>query len=97
MRNEVLFIALLASGCATKVVRSPEPIIITKEVFIPVPVACVPKELGEPPEYPDDDKSLIASASPEERYQRILAGRELRRARQGETEPVISICRRAAK
>jgi hypothetical protein len=71
----------------------PEPIIRTVEVKVPVPTSCVPKKLGDPPEYVDSDAALRAAAGPEDRYQLVYAGRKQRIARSAEVEPVIKTCR----
>ena len=83
--------ALLAlTACAS---TPPEPIVRTVEISAPVAVSCVPDSLGGPPDYPDTDEALRAAPGPAERYQLLIAGREARKARAGETEPVIALCR----
>lgn len=85
----IAVVAMLLGGCAT---AQPEPVVITKEVFKPIPVSCVPPSLAETPLYPDTDEALLA-ATPDRRYALVIAGRELRKARANEVEPVIIRCR----
>ena len=82
---------LMLGGCATT--APPEPVIVVKEVLVPVAIDCVPKTLGPPPKYADTKEALRAAAGPEDRYQLVAAGREQRIARLGEVEPVITACR----
>jgi hypothetical protein len=91
----VLGMALAASalsGCTT-VAREPE--VRTQRVVIEKPVSCVPKNLGPAPTYPDTDEALRKAHDLAERYLLLWAGRELRSARLGETEPVIQTCKDA--
>ena len=83
----VVLCTILLAGCAT-----PEPRIIIKEVSKPVPVSCVPETLESAPVYPDSNEALM-TATPDRRYQLVIAGRELRQARLNEIEPVIAGCR----
>jgi len=82
--------ALILSACGTT--QTPEPRIIIQPVVIPVPVTCVPKNLGPAPSYPDTDEALLNS-TPEGRYQLLIAGRGLRSGRLGEVESAIEGCR----
>lgn len=86
---------VLLAGCAGAPKRPPEPIIITKEVKVPVAVSCVPDKLGAEPAYVDSDDALRAAASAEDRFQLLYAGRKQRVARAAEVEPVIKTCRKA--
>lgn len=88
-----LVLALPAACAACASTSPPEPVIKIVEVKVPVPISCVPKGLGPPPQYVDSDAALRAAAGPEDRYQLVYAGRKQRIARQGETEPVIARCR----
>lgn len=83
----------LLSGCAS---QTPEPEVRVQRVVIEKPVACVPANLGEAPQYPDSDEALRKARDLAERYLLLWAGRELRKARLGEVEPVIAECRKAA-
>ena len=93
MKRLILTAALAVAGCSTSPKPSPEPLVIVKEVKVPVAVTCVPDELKGPPAYPDTDEALLRAAGPEDRYQLVVAGRDLRVARLGEVEPVVSGCR----
>ena len=86
----ILAVALAATGCAT---TPPEPVIVTKEVRVPVAVACVPAKTPEPPAYVDTDAALKSAAGPEDRFQILAAGRIQRMQRQAITEPIIRACR----
>lgn len=88
---------LAATACATKPTARPEPIVVTKEVKVPVSVACVPETYdAKRPDYPDSDAALKAAADAAERYQLLWAGRPLRQAREKENEAVISGCPRGS-
>lgn len=94
MKRLVLLLACSAlTACAGK---TPEPEIRTQRVVIEKPVACVPANLGNAPTYPDTAEALRNARDLAERYLLLWAGRELREARLGETEPVILACREAA-
>jgi hypothetical protein len=82
-------VTLGASTCAT----TSEPRVVTKEVRVPVPVSCVPKDLKAPPSYPDTDEALTALPDAAARYLLMAAGRGLRMQRASEVEPVITACR----
>lgn len=85
-----IFLAIAAvfalAGCATTDTPDPEPIIRTVEVQVPVDdPACARAavaELGTGPTYPDTDAALRAAADLFARVQLLLAGRELRKARE---------------
>lgn len=89
----LLFLAPLAA-CASRPEVRPEPIVAPIEVAIPVAAPCVPNDLKPKPIYPDEDAALRAAADAAERYQLVLAGREKRRARLNEIEPIIEACPR---
>lgn len=84
-------LALLASACATT--QTPEPIIETVEVRVPVAVACVPDSVPGEPEYADSDEALLAAEDAAEFYALVLAGRDQRTARLAGLEPIIRGCR----
>lgn len=84
--------ALLLTACGTT--PPPEPIVRTVEVRVPVFTSCVPRNLGPAPTYVDSDEALRQAAGPDERYRLVIAGREQRKARSGEVEPVIDLCRK---
>lgn len=90
----ILASCLVLAACAAKGKATPEPIVVVKEVKVPIAVPCVPPGLPGEPEYVDTDKALRAAAGPEDRYQILAAGREQRKARAGEVEPVITLCRK---
>lgn len=77
-------------GCATT--QTPEPIVRTVEVAVPVPTPCVSDATPQPPEYPDSDSALIA-ATPGQRYVLMARGRLMRIQRSLETEPILQSCR----
>lgn len=85
------FLAL--AGCAGG--ADPEVSVRTQTVYVERAVSCVPENLGEEPSYPDTDEALLAAEGPQARYVLLWAGRLLRMARAGETEPVIVKCREA--
>jgi hypothetical protein len=82
---------LLLAGCAH--VQTPEPIVVTKTVEVPVSVPCVPGTYTRTdPEYVDTDTSLKTADDAAIRYQLLWAGRDQRIAREGENKAVISGC-----
>lgn len=85
------------AACATKPLERPEPIVVTKEVKVPVSTPCVP-ETYDPkrPDYVDSDERLRAAADAAERYQLLWGGRGQRQAREKENEAVISGCPRGS-
>lgn len=89
-------IALAATALAGCAGAKPEPEIRTQRVVIEKPIPCVPDNLGDAPNYPDTDEALRSARDLAERYLLLWAGRELRSARLGETEPVIRACKEAA-
>ncbi len=84
-----LFCCAFVSACAT----TPEPIIRTVEVKVPVLVSCVPVDFPPPPEYPDTQEALDAAPDPAEGMSLIGQGRLLRQARLMEVEAVVEGCR----
>lgn len=88
-----LLATALLSGCGTTSTVPPEPRIVIQEKLVPVTVPCVPSNVGAKPDYPDTAKAL-QMASPERRYQLLIAGREMRDSRLGIIEPVIEGCRK---
>jgi hypothetical protein len=77
--------AFLLSACAT----TPEPIIRTVEVRVPVAVSCVPDIFPGQPDYPPVDDG----APDAEWLAAILAGDEMRRDRIADLEAVVDGCR----
>ena len=59
----------------------------------PPPKSCVPRNLPQPPRYPDTDAALRNSAGAADRYQLMAAGRILRQQRLADLERVIQNCR----
>jgi hypothetical protein len=89
----VVILALLLAGCATTKAPPPEPVIVTKEVLVPVQVPCAAlKALGAEPVYPDSDAALKAASSLFERTKLLLQGRLLRTARLAEYAVAKASC-----
>lgn len=87
-------ISLLAlAGCAGG--PDPEVSVRTETVYVERAVSCVPENLGDTPTFPDTDQALSSADDAAARYALLWAGRLLRMARLGETEPVIATCREA--
>ena len=88
MKRFAALLALALAGCAT---TTPEPVIRTVQVSVPVPVACVPK-LSPPPAYADTDEALRAAPDLFSRVRLLVAGRLQRIAREGELTAAIKGC-----
>ena len=91
-KGSALLAALLVAGCGSMPAPASEPAIVTKTVEVPVPVKCRP-DLGPEPRYPDNDAALRGAADLFERVKLLLAGRELRIARDGEKTAALAQCR----
>lgn len=96
MKRAIIMAAGLAAclslaACATT--TPPEPAVKIVEVRVPVPISCVPKDLGPEPTYVDTNEALKSAAGPEDRYQLLAAGRVQRKQRSAETEPILTRCR----
>lgn len=89
--------AFALSGCTTTT-REPEPVIRTVEVQVPVDnPECARKamaELGTGILYPDTDAALAASGTLFDRVKLLLAGRELREARETALVSALAECAR---
>lgn len=92
-----LAFALALAGCSTAHLPPPEPIIRTVEVQVPVDNPECPRkalaELGNPA-YPDTDDALRMAADLFERVKLLLAGRELREAREAVVIGALAECAR---
>ena len=86
-RNVIIgaFCLAFVSACGT----TPEPIIRTVDVLVPVPVSCVPEDFPGVPEYPDESEAQDRA----EWLALTLSGDELRRDRLADVEAVIQGCR----
>lgn len=96
MKHLTLLLAVALAGCSTTRVERPEPIIKTVEVRVPVDdPACVREakaKLGPAPAYPDTDAALKAAPNLYERVKLVMAGRELRRAREAALAAALEGC-----
>ena len=79
-------IGLALTACATS-----EPRIITKEVRVPVPVACAASP-GPDPAFSDTPEALRAAADLFEQVKLLLAGRAQRDARLAELKAAVAGC-----
>ena len=83
----------LVAACGGAGTARPEPIIVTKEVKVPVAMPCIPSTYdAKRPDYADTDEALKAAADAAERYQLLWGGRAQRQAREVENETVIAGC-----
>jgi len=83
----VLALFLTCAACAT----TSEPRIITKEVRVPVPVACAASP-GPDPAFSDTPEALRAAADVFEQAKLLLAGRAQRDARLAELKAAVAGC-----
>jgi hypothetical protein len=92
MRWMVAIAALALAGCA----HTPEPEIRTVEVKVPVDDPACAREavarLGDAPAYPDTPEAIRAAPNLFERVKLILAGRELRIAREAALKDALEVC-----
>lgn len=92
MRWMVAIAALALAGCA----HTPEPEIRTVEVKVPVDDPACAREavarLGDAPAYPDTPEAIRAAPNLFERVKLILAGRELRIAREAAITDALEAC-----
>lgn len=85
--------ALALAGCTTTAKPKPEEIVRIVVEKIPVAVSCVREDFPTKPTYPDTKEALRAAPGPEDRYQLIARGRELRDIRLAQLEPAVEACR----
>lgn len=85
----LVVMAIMASACATP--RIPEPVIITEEVLVPTPVPCL-IDAPDAPDYPDSKDNLKNSKTPEDRLNRVVAGRLIRIVHAHELEQALAAC-----
>lgn len=86
---------ILLAGCTTTQ-HIPEPIIKIQEVKVPVDDPACAREavarLGDAPAYPDTPEALRAAPNLFERVKLLLAGRELRIAREAAVADALKAC-----
>ena len=94
MRHLLCIPVALAAACATPTEPNPTPEVRyeTVEKKVPVPIACVPDDIGPAPEYPDSKTALLSAESPAERYRLVIQGRSERAARLADIEPILRAC-----
>lgn len=96
MKRQPFITALAISvvaGCASLAAcaTAPEPRIVTKEVRVPVPVACASKP-GPDPAFSDTNEALRAAGDLFEQVRLLLAGRAQRDARLTELKASVAGC-----
>lgn len=94
MKALIVLPFLLLAACGSKqVVSAPEPIVVTKEVHVPVSTPCVPSNYDpQHPDYKDSDSALKSAEDAAVRYQLLWAGRAQRIAREKENDVAIAGC-----
>lgn len=99
-RIAILAACLALAACGTTRIERPEPIIRTVEVKVPVDDPACAREavarLGEAPAYPDTPEALRAAPNLFERVKLLLAGRELRIAREAALKDALEACASSA-
>jgi predicted small secreted protein len=95
-RIAILAACLALAACGTTRIERPEPIIRTVEVKVPVDDPACAREavarLGEAPAYPDTPEAIRAAPNLFERVKLLLAGRELRIAREAALADALTAC-----
>lgn len=88
MRLPLILAAVFLTACAS---TPPRTIITTVPVNVAVPVRCNPM-IGPQPMYPDTTDALRSAPDIFERVKLILAGRDLRDAREIELSKALAGC-----
>ncbi len=92
--NRVLILsALLLASCGTNAKPAPEPVVVFKEVKVPVAVACSP-DIGPEPAYEDTAEAIAAAPDIFARTVLLVAGRVQRIARDQVKTAALDECRR---
>ena len=92
--NRVLILsALLLASCGTNAKPAPEPVVVFKEVKVPVAVACSP-DIGPEPAYVDTAEAIAAAPDIFARTVLLVAGRVQRIARDQVKTAALDECRR---
>lgn len=92
--KRILLTCLLLTGCNTPPKPDPEPLIITKEVLVPVVTPCLKEtDVPAPKPYTDSDEALLNAHDFAERYRLMTIGRKERELRLGIIEPIVAICK----
>lgn len=95
-RIAILAACLALAACGTTRIERPEPIIRTVEVKVPVDDPACAREavarLGADPAYPDTPEAIRAALNLFERVKLLLAGRELRIAREAALKDALEAC-----
>ena len=91
-------IALSMAALCGYAVATPEPVIRTVEIAMPVDDPECPRRalesLGSSPDYPDNAEAIQSAASIFERVQLLLAARALRIAREAALTAALEACAR---
>lgn len=96
MKRIAIIAALALGACSHTDTPPPEPTIKVVEVQVPVDDPACAREavarLGEAPAYPDTPEAITAAANLFERVKLLLAGRELRAAREAALKGALEAC-----
>jgi hypothetical protein len=89
-----LILVLGLTGCGTKPLVRPEPIIQTVEVKTPVIIPCDGlKAIGPDPVYPDTADAIKAAEDLFTRVKLLLSGREFRITREQAYKDALKACK----
>jgi len=84
----VAAVLVAVAGCASA--PKPEPLIMTKEVRVPVPVSCKPALTK--PDFPDTDAAVASTSDLFDLAKLYRAGRALRIAWEAQLEAALKGC-----
>ena len=93
MKRALIAAVLLLASCNSAPKPTPEPVVVFKEVRVPVAVPCNP-DIGPEPAYVDTPEAIAMAPDIYARTVLLVAGRLQRIARDGVKTAALDECRR---